>query len=98
MLPTRQHGAPGKPAAHGLHHDQPALFQTLCLEGVIEGQGYGCRGRITVLRQCLDNLLGIDTQLLGDAVEDAAIGLVRHEKVDLVGREPLYDERFLDHA
>ena len=38
------------------------------------------------LSQCHHDLLGRDAKLLGDAVENALVGLMRNKEIDLVGR------------
>ncbi len=45
-----------------------------------------------------DNFGRIDAELAGDAVENAGIGLMRHEQVDVIGRVSGHHQRFLDHA
>ena len=43
-------------------------------------------------------LLGVDAELLGDAVENALVGLMRNVQVDLVGGIAGHHQRLLDHA
>ena len=60
-------------------------MDAMFLEGLIQCQRDRRRGRIAVLVQRHDDLAGADVQLLCDAIQNALIGLMRHEQIDFVG-------------
>jgi hypothetical protein len=64
FLPPDEGGPPGESAAHGLDHDEIALFDAPVVAGDTQRKRNGSGGRIAVEIDSLDYLLGCNLELL----------------------------------
>src|SRR5688500_6302713 len=83
-LPAQQRRAPGEAAAHRFQHDEVALLYTAVMHRRIEGERDGGRRSVAVPRHGGNHLVLRNSELFGAGVDDALVGLVRHEPVDVV--------------
>src|SRR5690606_37269739 len=80
---ARQDRTPGETAAHALHQHQLTGLDATVATGRIEGQRHaGCRG-VRVRIDGDHHFFGRYLQFARQEIEDADIGLVRHEPVEL---------------
>src|SRR5262245_31866258 len=85
--PPQEHGADGEARTHGRQEHQVPFLEPAAAHGVIQRKrNRGGRGIPEVL-DVDDHLVGIDSQLLGGRLNDAAIRLVRDEQIDIGGRQ-----------
>ncbi|ENN85877.1 hypothetical protein RHSP_17726 [Rhizobium freirei PRF 81] len=83
-LPAQQHGTPGKAAAHGLKHHHIALLDSP-VTGSSRDRQRDRSGRGVAMKVDGDhNFFGSNPELLGGAVDDAPVGLMRHQPVQIV--------------
>src|SRR5690349_385429 len=82
--PADERRSPREAAAHRLQHDEVAVLDAAVADGVVERERNGRRGRVAVPADGRNDLLLADTELPGAGVDDALIGLMRHEPVDVV--------------
>src|ERR1700692_2632743 len=81
--PAQEGRTPSEPPAHGLHEDQIAPFDPPVADRDRQGKRHGRRGGIAVLGDGRNHLPGRYVQFARSAVENALVGLVRYEPVDV---------------
>ena len=97
VSPAHQRRPPGKAASHRLEQHQIAAFDASILHGDIERERNRGGGRVSVAVDSRHDLLGRDAELVRGAVDDALVGLMRHEPVEIVGRIARVVKHILDH-
>src|SRR3546814_16254437 len=76
---------PGEATAHCLQDDEIVLLDPAVADGHVQRQRDRRRRCVGMLVDSDDDLFGRKPKLLGGGVEDALVGLVRHDQIDLVG-------------
>src|SRR5207245_1353361 len=85
ILPPQKCRAPGETAAHRLQKYEIAAFDAAIRDSVGERKRDRSRRRVAVAIERHHNFFGRDAELVDGAVDDALVGLMRHEPVDIVG-------------
>jgi acetolactate synthase-1/2/3 large subunit len=94
VLPANQRGAPGQAAAEGRQHDPLSRSQAPLGDRVVERDREG-RGRgVAVAGERQRRPLGRDAQAPPDLLQDAGVGLVKEEVVDLIQAETVRGDPF----
>src|SRR5690348_8532415 len=94
-LPADQARAPGKPTAHRLEQDQLTGADSSCLGGFRERQRHGCRRGIGMAVDGNDHLVAAEAEFFAHRIDDAAIGLMRHQPIDIARLQTIRGERFV---
>ena len=84
LLPLQQGAAPGEAGAEAHAQDLLAPLQQPLLRHLVQGDGDAGRRGVSVAHHVLVELLIGDLQLLRHVVDDALVGLVGHEPVDVL--------------
>src|SRR5689334_20351680 len=87
-LPAQNYRAPGESAAHRFKQQYVAPLDAAVTRRLGESQGNGRRRRVAVVVNRTHDLLQRNAKLLGTCLDDADVGLVRHEPVDVRCGEP----------
>ena len=97
-LHAGERGTPCEAAAHRLEHDQIAFLDPAVAAGDVEGERHrGGRG-VGVLVDRDNDLFGRQVELARGRIEDACIGLVRHDPVDIGSLRPCIHQNFAQHV
>ena len=86
-LPLDGGGGPGEAGAEGDHDDLVAALEALGAVGLVEGDGDGGSGGVAILVEVDEDTLVGDREAVGDGVDDAQVGLVGQDELDVVGGE-----------
>jgi len=90
VLPTDCDRTPRQTAADGFGEDEIACFD-LAFRGSDRERKWDRGGRgVAVVLHCEHDALHWDTELFGRALDDADIGLMGHDPVDITVREPRF--------
>ena len=82
-LPADQGGAPGKPTAHGFEQHKLTRLMRPSLTAVASASGTEAADVLPCSATVEIDLGGRDAQFTGGPVQNALVGLVRHEPVDV---------------
>jgi len=80
---ANQRRSPGKTAAKGFQQYQLTRFDPAIPHPFVEGDGNGSRRGIAVLVEGQHHLVEAHAELLGSGADDAEVGLMRHQPVQL---------------
>src|SRR5687768_13527787 len=85
QTPTQQQRPDRKAGANRHHQHETAAFEALLGDGVVQGKRNGRRRGVAETLDVDDDLFLGHTKLLGRGEDDAAVGLVRDEQIDVMG-------------
>ena len=86
--PADQRGAPGEAAAHRLDHHEIAGLDAAVLDRDARASGIEAAEVLPCLSTVTTTFSRANAKLVGGGVDDAPVGLMRHEPVDVVRRSP----------
>src|SRR5579862_3150782 len=80
-LPAQDVGAPGQATSARAQHNEVVVADALLLQRLIERDRHRCRGGVAVLLDVGEYLLGRQAETFRDRIDDAQIGLMRHDQI-----------------
>src|SRR5690606_30677739 len=93
--PLQHRRPPGQTAAEADEHQRVPLFDPSLVNRFIQGHRDGGRGHVSETVQVDDHLLLRQSEPLDGGVDDADVGLMGHEEVDVLLLHPRLGERLL---
>lgn len=94
-LPADNGTGPGEAAAERDEQDDVAFFEAALALGFVEGDGDGGGGGVAVFVEVDEGLLRRHAEAVGDDRDDAGVGLMRDDEVDVFLRESGHFEGLL---
>src|SRR5688572_21744970 len=82
-LPLNHRRGPGEAGAENDHQDEVAALDAAGFDGFVQGDGDGGGGRVAVFVEVDEDLAGLGAEALAHGVDDALVGLVRDDALDL---------------